>query len=112
MFPLALSLLLEPRHWWDGPLGGVAGYLTIRLIADGYRCVVPYRTVEEAQKLRAHIAPQQRDQLRAVGLDETAAALQTLEERPRAVRVDEELVVDEADPELQRSAAVRRRRQR
>jgi len=32
----ALSLLMGHPHLWDGPVGAVAGYLTIRLIADGY----------------------------------------------------------------------------
>lgn len=52
-----------------GGTGGLGSAVTLRLIADGYRCVVPYRTVEEAQKLRAHIAPQQRDQLLLIEAD-------------------------------------------
>ncbi len=46
-----------------GGSGGLGTAVTLRLIEDGYHCVVPYRSVEEAQRLRAHIAPQQRDQL-------------------------------------------------
>jgi len=46
-----------------GGTGGLGSAVTLRLLEDGYHCVVPYRRVEEAQALRAHIAPQQRDQL-------------------------------------------------
>ncbi|MCB2203414.1 SDR family oxidoreductase [bacterium] len=46
-----------------GGSGALGTVVTLRLINDGYRCAVTYRSVEEAQKLRAHIAPQQRDQL-------------------------------------------------
>jgi len=28
-----------PHMYWDGPVGAVAGYLVIRLIADGYRLI-------------------------------------------------------------------------
>lgn len=34
---MALSLFFPHPHWWDGPVGGVGGYLLIRLLADGYR---------------------------------------------------------------------------
>ena len=33
---MALSLLMDHPHWWDGLVGGLAGYLVIRAIADGY----------------------------------------------------------------------------
>lgn len=33
---VALSLLMQHPHLWDGALGAVAGYLLIRLIADGW----------------------------------------------------------------------------
>jgi NAD(P)-dependent dehydrogenase (short-subunit alcohol dehydrogenase family) len=46
-----------------GGSGALGSRVTLQLIADGFRCVVPYRSVEEAQALRAHIVPQQRDQL-------------------------------------------------
>ncbi len=60
-----------------GGTGGLGGAVTLRLILDGYHCVVPYNSTEEAQKLRAHLAPQQRDQLlllEADMLDETEVA--------------------------------------
>ena len=34
---VGLSLVLDTTHWWDGPVGAVAGYLVIRVVADGYR---------------------------------------------------------------------------
>ncbi len=34
---IGLSLFLGHAHLWDGPLGALAGYLVIRLIADGYQ---------------------------------------------------------------------------
>ncbi|MFZ1729821.1 MAG: SDR family NAD(P)-dependent oxidoreductase [Bacteroidota bacterium] len=46
-----------------GGTGALGSVVTKRLIADGYRCIVPYRNEKEAQELRAKIAPQQRDQL-------------------------------------------------
>lgn len=46
-----------------GGTGGLGRVVTLQLIAEGYHCVVPYRTVEQAQELRSLIAPQQRDQL-------------------------------------------------
>jgi leader peptidase (prepilin peptidase)/N-methyltransferase len=36
---MGLSLFMGHTHWWDGPVGGVGGYLLIRLVADGYRLV-------------------------------------------------------------------------
>ena len=33
----ALSLSMGHAHLWDGPLGAVAGYLVIRLLADGWK---------------------------------------------------------------------------
>lgn len=41
MIPTAmlLSLFMGHPHLWDGPVGGVAGYLVIRLLADGYQLV-------------------------------------------------------------------------
>lgn len=32
----AASLLLGHAHFWDGPLGAVLGYASLRLLADGY----------------------------------------------------------------------------
>ncbi|MBN1448478.1 MAG: SDR family NAD(P)-dependent oxidoreductase [Bacteroidetes bacterium] len=46
-----------------GGTGGLGSVVTLRLIQEGFHCTVPYRTVEEAQSLRVHLAPQQRDQL-------------------------------------------------
>ncbi len=46
-----------------GGTGALGSIVTRRLIDEGYRCVVPYRSEKEAQELRALIAPQQRDQL-------------------------------------------------
>jgi len=46
-----------------GGTGGLGGSVTLRLIHEGYHCIVPYRSTEEAQHLRARLAPQQRDQL-------------------------------------------------
>lgn len=46
-----------------GGTGGLGSAVTLRLIEEGYHCVVPYRTTSEAQDLRVRIAPQQRDQL-------------------------------------------------
>ncbi|MBE0642833.1 MAG: SDR family NAD(P)-dependent oxidoreductase [Bacteroidetes bacterium] len=46
-----------------GGTGALGSVVTHRLIDEGYRCVVPYRNEQEAQLLRARIAPQQRDQL-------------------------------------------------
>lgn len=43
--------------------GGLGSAVTLRLINEGYHCTVPYKNTAEAQDLRAHIAPQQRDQL-------------------------------------------------
>ena len=34
---MALSLLMNHTHWWDGLVGGVVGYLVIRAIAAGYQ---------------------------------------------------------------------------
>jgi len=36
---IGLSLFFGHPHWWDGLAGGAAGYLLIRLLADGYRLV-------------------------------------------------------------------------
>ena len=33
----ALSLFMDLPHFWDGMVGAVAGYLVIRIIADGYQ---------------------------------------------------------------------------
>ena len=46
-----------------GGTGALGQVVTRRLIDEGYRCIVPYRTDTEAQHLRARIAPQQREQL-------------------------------------------------
>jgi NAD(P)-dependent dehydrogenase (short-subunit alcohol dehydrogenase family) len=46
-----------------GGTGGLGSEVTLRLISEGYRCSVPYRSQEEAQNLRARVVPQQRDQL-------------------------------------------------
>jgi len=46
-----------------GGSGALGSAVTLRLINEGYHCTVPYRNTGEAQDLRAHIAPQQRDQL-------------------------------------------------
>ncbi|PLX22929.1 MAG: hypothetical protein C0600_16090 [Ignavibacteria bacterium] len=46
-----------------GGTGGLGRVVTLRLISEGYHCIVPYRTVEQAQDLRSQLAPQQRDQL-------------------------------------------------
>ena len=46
-----------------GGTGALGKVVTRRLIDDGYRCIVPYRTEQEAQQLRASIEPQRRDQL-------------------------------------------------
>ena len=56
-----------------GGSGALGGVVTIRLIREGYRCIVPYRNLEPAQQLRARIAPQQRDQLFLVEADMTLA---------------------------------------
>jgi prepilin signal peptidase PulO-like enzyme (type II secretory pathway) len=32
----AASLLLPHAHWWDGPVGALAGYACLRLLSDGY----------------------------------------------------------------------------
>ncbi len=34
---MACSLLMGHQHLWDGAVGGVAGYLVIRLLSDGWR---------------------------------------------------------------------------
>lgn len=52
-----------------GGSGGLGRVVTLRLIGEGYHCVVPYRNIEEAQQLRAQLAPQQRDQLLLVEAD-------------------------------------------
>ncbi len=52
-----------------GGTGALGSVVTLKLIAEGYRCVIPYRAVEEAQQLRAKIAPQQRDQMLLVEAD-------------------------------------------
>jgi NAD(P)-dependent dehydrogenase (short-subunit alcohol dehydrogenase family) len=60
-----------------GGTGALGSVVVQRLVADGYRCVVPYNAVDEAQKLRTHFAPQQRDQLLLIEanmLDEHAVA--------------------------------------
>jgi leader peptidase (prepilin peptidase)/N-methyltransferase len=36
---MLLSLFMGHPHLWDGPVGGVAGYLVIRLLADGYQLI-------------------------------------------------------------------------
>jgi leader peptidase (prepilin peptidase)/N-methyltransferase len=36
---MVLSVFMGHAHLWDGLVGGVAGYLLIRLIADGYQLV-------------------------------------------------------------------------
>jgi len=36
---MLLSMFFPHTHWWDGPVGGVGGYLVIRLLADGYRLI-------------------------------------------------------------------------
>jgi leader peptidase (prepilin peptidase)/N-methyltransferase len=36
---MLLSLFMGNPHLWDGAVGGVAGYLVIRLIADGYELI-------------------------------------------------------------------------
>ena len=46
-----------------GGTGGLGSAVTLRLVSEGFRCIVPYRNEEEAQKLRARVAPQQRDQM-------------------------------------------------
>lgn len=46
-----------------GGTGALGQAVTMRLVHDGYRCVIPYRSETEAQQLRAHVTPQQRDQL-------------------------------------------------
>jgi NAD(P)-dependent dehydrogenase (short-subunit alcohol dehydrogenase family) len=46
-----------------GGTGALGSTVTRRLVAEGYRCVVPYRNETEAQHLRALMVPQQRDQL-------------------------------------------------
>jgi NAD(P)-dependent dehydrogenase (short-subunit alcohol dehydrogenase family) len=60
-----------------GGTGALGSVVVQRLVSEGYRCVVPYHSVEEAQKLRTQFAPQQRDQLlllEADMLDEHAVA--------------------------------------
>jgi 3-oxoacyl-[acyl-carrier protein] reductase len=52
-----------------GGTGGLGATVTLKLIAQGYRCVVPYNDLSQAQQLRARIAPQQRDQLLLVEAD-------------------------------------------
>jgi NAD(P)-dependent dehydrogenase (short-subunit alcohol dehydrogenase family) len=54
-----------------GGTGGLGGAVTTRLIQEGYRCIVPYRSPEPAQQLRVSIAPQQRDQLFLIEADMT-----------------------------------------
>jgi NAD(P)-dependent dehydrogenase (short-subunit alcohol dehydrogenase family) len=46
-----------------GGTGGLGAAVILRLIGAGWRCIVPYRNEEEAQRLRARVVPQQRDQL-------------------------------------------------
>lgn len=46
-----------------GGSGALGTSVTLRLIDEAFRCVVPYRVVDEAQRLRASIPPQRRDQL-------------------------------------------------
>ena len=46
-----------------GGTGALGRVVTTRLIAHGYRCIVPYATLEEAQELRASLVPQLREQL-------------------------------------------------
>ncbi|MDX9759166.1 MAG: SDR family oxidoreductase [Bacteroidota bacterium] len=46
-----------------GGTGALGHAVTHRLIDEGYRCIVPYRSESEAQRLRAGIVPQQREQL-------------------------------------------------
>jgi len=46
-----------------GGTGGLGSVVTRRLLEEGYKCVVPFRSVEEAQALRASIEPQKRDLL-------------------------------------------------
>ena len=36
---MLLSLFMGHPHLWDGAVGGVAGYLVIRLLADGYQLI-------------------------------------------------------------------------
>jgi NAD(P)-dependent dehydrogenase (short-subunit alcohol dehydrogenase family) len=60
-----------------GGTGALGSVVVHRLVSEGYRCVVPYQSVDEAQKLRTQFAPQQRDQLLLIEadmLDEHAVA--------------------------------------
>lgn len=52
-----------------GGTGALGQAVTRRLIDDGYRCIVPYRSDAEAQQLRARIVPQQREQLFLIEAD-------------------------------------------
>jgi len=46
-----------------GGSGALGTSVTLRLIDEAFRCVVPYRVVDEAQRLRSSVPPQCRDQL-------------------------------------------------